>query len=456
MGQWEGYIQGQLMTEGETKMIIKTSLSKPIYEFLNKNKIINLNLIGFLENVPDAEVYVDNETHPTGVMARKAYFTSLYTENDDFLNEVLDTLYNKDGFYGFRAVYRPIAEKIRSRFLVNWESLNALYYLPAKEVDMSLIKNPVRSIDIKDAETINHYYTYKDEISLDKIKDDIENRPSSAIYVDGDIASWVLIHNDNSMGIMYTKEEYRNRGYAEDVTIDLVSKILKSGHVPFLTIVDGNNMSPGLASKCGFIHEGVFTDWFGIISGTPKEFIELHEKCDEKFQKALEGIEEQLRTNTIEKLDCMYILAGKENNSIRIPENFKIEVAESNGRKLLWCTTLAEGLNIENHKRKVFIEKLMEIVTNKEYEFRLILGSIDGKPVSTTAFLRLVDDVSGIYMSSVTENTNRDKVLEATLLEALKKVKDYDMYLSFISSEESVSDFYKGIGFTHTCYRKKS
>lgn len=427
-------------------MIIKTSLSKPIYEFLNKNKIINLNLIGFLENVPDAEVYVDNETNPTGVVARKDYFSSLYTENDDFLKEVLDTLY-KDGFYGFRAVYRPIAEKIRSRFFVDWESLNALYYLQAKEVDLSLIKNPVRSIDIKDAETINHYYTYKDDTSLERIKDDIENRPSSAIYVDGDIASWVLIHNDNSMGIMYTKEEYRGRGYAVDVTLDLVNKILKSGRTPFLTIVDGNKMSPGLAKKCGFIHEGVFTDWFGIISGTPKEFIEWHEECDKKFEKAVHGIEEQLKTNTIEKLDCMYIHGGKEINSISVPENFKIEAAESNERKLVWCKTLAEGLNIESHKREAFIEKLMEIVTNKEYEFRLILGTINGKPVSTTAFLRHADAICGIYMSSVSEKANRDEILEATLSEAIKKVKDYDMYISLVSSEESASDLYKGIGF---------
>jgi len=254
-------------------MIIKTSYGKPIYEFLNKNKIINLNLMGFLQNVPDAEVYVDNETHPTGVVARKGYFTSLYTENDEFLNEVLDTLY-KDGFYGFRAVYKPIAEKIRSRFIVDWESINALYYLKGEKVDLSRIKNLIRPIDIKDAEIINHYYTYKDETSLDRIKDDIENRPSSAIYVDGEIAAWVLVHNDNSMGIMYTKEEYRGKGYAEEVTIDLANKMLKSGHTPFLTIVDGNNMSPGLAKKCGFVHEGVYTDWFGIISGNPKELLE--------------------------------------------------------------------------------------------------------------------------------------------------------------------------------------
>ncbi|MBL4934762.1 hypothetical protein JK636_03200 [Clostridium sp. YIM B02515] len=433
-------------------MIIKTSLSKPIYDFLNKNRLINLNLIGFLENVPDAEIYVDNEAYPTGVVARKDYFSSLYTENDAFLNEVLDTLY-KDGFYGFRAVYRPIAEKIRSRFIVNWESLNALYYLPVKEVDLSRIKNPVKPIDIKDAEIINHYYTYKDEISLDKIRDDIENRPSSAIYVDGDIASWVLIHNDNSMGIMYTKEEYRGRGYAEDVTLDLANKILKSGRVPFLTIVDGNNMSPGLAKKCGFVHEGVFTDWFGIISGTPKELIDWHDDCDNKFEKAIETVKEQLSTNA-SKLDCMYIINGRANDSMPIPENFQIEVAETIERKLIWCTTLAEGLHINSDKKRDFIEKTLSIITDKEYEFKLILGTIDGKPISTIAFLRLFDDLSGIYMSSVAANADKDKILRATLAKALKKVEEYNMYLSFINSEESALDLYKEIGFIHSHYRE--
>jgi len=310
----------------------------------------------------------------------------------------------------------------------------------------------VKSIDIKDAEIINHYYTYKDEVSLDKIKDDIENRPSSAIYVDGEIASWVLIHNDNSMGIMYTKEEYRGRGYAEYVTLDLANKILKSGHVPFLTIVDGNNMSPGLAKKCGFIHEGVYTDWFGIISGTPKEFIDWHDECDKKFEGAIETVREQLPAIT-EKLHCLYILNGNESDSIPIPEDFKIEVADTMERKHIWCTTLAEGLDISIDKRSEFVEEFMKIVTNEEYEFRLILGTINEKPVSTLAFFRLFDDICGIYMISVTEKVDQDKILGATFIEAIKKVKEYNMYLSFVNSYESNLDLYNKIGFIHSHYK---
>lgn len=251
--------------EGEKNMIIRTKHSKEVLDFLKRNLIINLNIIGFMENEPAAEVYVDDEEKPTGVLAKKDYFSYIYTENDDFLNDVLSTFYN-DGYYGFSGVYRPLAEKIRSRFKIDWESRCALYYMPKKEVDRSLIKNPVQPVQMKDAETIDYYYTYRDETSIERVKIDIEKRQSSAVYVSGDIASWVLTHNDNSMGIMYTKEEYRKRGYAVDVTIDLTDKILKSGKIPFLQINEANNMSPGLASKCGFVHDGIYSDWFGIIS----------------------------------------------------------------------------------------------------------------------------------------------------------------------------------------------
>lgn len=255
--------------EGEKNMIINTLNKKLALEYLNKWPIINLNIIGFIQNEEDAEIYVDDEAAPTGVVAKKGYFSYIYTENDKFLEEVLSTLY-VNGEYGFSGVYRPLAEKIRKRFLVEWESNCALYYYPRKEADLSKIKNPVESIKIEDAETIDHFYTYRNETSLERIKEDIIKRPSSAIYVNGEIASWVLIHNDNSMGIMFTKEQHRKFGYAVDVTIYLQNKILNSGSIPFLQINEANTMSPGLAKKCGFVHEDLYSDWFGIDSSISK------------------------------------------------------------------------------------------------------------------------------------------------------------------------------------------
>ncbi|EQB87699.1 hypothetical protein M918_07560 [Clostridium sp. BL8] len=99
------------------------------------------------------------------------------------------------------------------------------------------------------------------------------------------------------------------------------------------------------------------------------------------------------------------------------------------------------------NKKSEFLEKLMEIVSNENYEFKLILGTINGKPVSTAAFLRLYDDLCGIYMVSTTEKAHKDEIIGVTLTEGLKKVKEYDMYLCFLNSVESEFELYNKVGF---------
>lgn len=255
-------------------MLIKTEVNDSIINFLKSDYIINLNILGVIENVPKAEIYVDNVDNPTGVLVKENdYMHFLYSNNDNFLNEFFEE-YLKTGFYGFSGVEWSIAEKLKKRIsensVISWESPVTVYYMPKENLNPDLKRNPVCSIDIKDAEEVDKFYTYKSDRSLETIKNDILKRPSSAVYADGEIACWVLIHDDNSMGIMFTKEEHRRKGYAIDVTIDLASKIIEKGNIPYIQIVEGNNMSPGLAKKCGFVEYGR-ASWFGAIIGTPEK-----------------------------------------------------------------------------------------------------------------------------------------------------------------------------------------
>lgn len=250
-------------------MLTRTESSKIITEFLKKDLLINLNILGVIENRPEAEIYVDNPQDPTGILVNKGYMNYLYSKNSSFLEEVIER-FNKDGYYGFAGIDRSIADSIREHYEVDWCNPCTLYYLPKENLDLTRIKNEVQSIDIKDAETIDYYYTFRGENSINFIKDDILNRPSSAVYKDGEIVCWVLTHDDNSLGIMYTKEEHRRKGYAEDVTIDIAAKHIEKGNVPYLHIIEGNGMSPGLAKKCGFVECGK-VDWFGIRVGNPEE-----------------------------------------------------------------------------------------------------------------------------------------------------------------------------------------
>ena len=192
-------------------------------------------------------------------------YTTSIQRRKDFIEEVTNTFF-KDGYYGFAAIELDISEKIKEKYEVDWENSCTLYYLPKENLKLNQLKNPVQNVDIKDVEIINKYYQFRNSISIEAIKKDIINRPSSAVYVNGEIVCWVLMHDDNSMGIMYTKEEYRGKGYAVDVTTDLASKIINSGKIPFLTIIKNNTMSPGLVKKCGFMKCG-YVSWMGIIVG---------------------------------------------------------------------------------------------------------------------------------------------------------------------------------------------
>ncbi|WBW94923.1 GNAT family N-acetyltransferase [Oceanirhabdus sp. W0125-5] len=253
-------------------MVIKTEKSKAIKEFLEKDLLINLNMLGIIENVPEAEIYIDNVENPKGVFIKKDYFNYIYSKEDSFIDEVCDN-FIKDGYYGFSGVEETIAKKIQEKYQVHWENPCYLYYMPKENLNLELIKNEVQNVDIKDAEIIDEFYEFRNPGSIDAIKKDIENRPSSALYINDEIVCWVLTHDDNSMGIMYTKEEHRRKGYAVDTAVDLAHKTLEIGRIPYLQIVTRNKKSPGLAKKCGFVEMGIVS-WFGIIAGTPKEVID--------------------------------------------------------------------------------------------------------------------------------------------------------------------------------------
>lgn len=228
--------------------------SPEIYNLLNQAPLLTLNIQGILENTPasELEVWTDSLTSPTGVLVRKDYFHYIYTESEGFLDHLLEAYFKEDS-YGFSGLSNFVANYLGPHFTWQWDSPCDLYYLPENGLVTSLKKRITKKIPKEYAEEINHYYTYKDEHSLSYILYCLEHLPSSGYFDGQTLCSWVLVHDDNSLGIMYTKEAYRGKGYAVDVTIDLCEQQLKRGKTPFVQINTANTMSPGLAKKCGFM-----------------------------------------------------------------------------------------------------------------------------------------------------------------------------------------------------------
>lgn len=254
--------------------------SEAVKGFLAQHRIPTLNIAGILDNEPRVEAFVDDETSPSGLLVKGPWFWYVHTESDAFLNLLFAEMEQKDAFYQFSGVWKPVADRIKARYGLVWDAPCDLYVLREGRQVQPRADSPATSVRLEDAGIIDEHYTYRNDHSLAKIQGCIANRPSSAIYVDSQLACWLLVHEDNSLGIMYTLEEHRRKGYALDVSLDLVAKQLQAGKTPFLQIRDDNAMSPGLALKCGFEPHGK-CDWFGVCVGTPAELVE----GDEAFRR---------------------------------------------------------------------------------------------------------------------------------------------------------------------------
>ena len=259
--------------ETQGHLMKRTPLTQAVLDFLERDRIATLNLVGVLRNGPGRELLVDDDQDPKGVLVKGHGFWYLHTRDEGFLEAVCRELARRDGFYRFSGVWKPLADKLKARFPVVWDAPCDLYHFPPDHPCPEPGEPRPRSLEVGDAELIDRHYTYRHPGSLEEIRACIRDRPSSAVDVDGSPVCWLLVHDDDSLGIMYTLEEHRRKGYAEAVTRDLVRKLLAAGRTPFLQIRDDNGMSPGLALKCGFVREGN-CDWFGLMAGMPRMLVE--------------------------------------------------------------------------------------------------------------------------------------------------------------------------------------
>ncbi|WP_459195589.1 GNAT family N-acetyltransferase [Wukongibacter baidiensis] len=426
-------------------MIKRTKRSKEIIEFLKTNLLINLNILGIIENISDVDIYVDDEKNPRGVFIKRGYMHYIYSNEDSFIDEVAETFF-KEGFFGFAGVEKSIAEKIKGKFQRHWENPCTLYYLPEENLNLDLIKNEVQSVDIRDAEIVDKYYEFSHSQSLQAISRDIKDRPSSAVYVDGEIASWVLVHEDNSMGIMYTKKEHRKKGYAVDVSIDLAEKIINSGKIPYLQIIEENNMSPGLAKKCGFEKCG-HVSWFGIIAGTPKELIEINQKSHEQFLKSI-GEGKRFFTNDL-KDHGMYSFLNNLSSDHKEVSGFVLREAKDDKLINIWCDLVIRSHEIPQCDSERAKKVLFDTVLNSDLGYKLYIGLLNGKPISTSALLKSNEDEeeAGLYFLSTLLEVRNQGIEAMTVANTMVKGKEEGFALVVLQSTKECIDTFKNLGF---------
>lgn len=433
-------------SEGDT-MLIRTTKTTPIMEFLKQDLLINQNIIGIIENEPAAVIYVDDVDQPTGVLVKaNEYMHYLYSQNDNFLEDV-STNYLQTGFYGFSGVEESIAEKLMQKHVVSWVSPTTVYHIPEENLDLNLIKNPVSSINLEDAEEVDRFYTYKSEHSLGAIQSNIIHRPSSAVYINGELACWVLMHEDNSMGIMYTKEEHRRKGYAIDVTIDLAAKIIARGNIPYIQIVDSNSMSPGLAKKCGFVECGRST-WFGVIVGTPENFIQTNLEGKEKLLNIVGADMQDAFYLPTDNYYGMYMPMYNFNRDFSSDEDFTLLNVLEKDMYAPWCELVANLYGLTEAQREKLAQGITTATANGKSPLTPFLGLKNETPVSVSALMKFDEEVYGVYFLKTVEAN--ESLLKLTLNETLKASLKDNCFLAFLQASEAEVKIVSEMGFIIT------
>jgi len=241
--------------------VVKVYDKEKIISFLKHKELENSAIIGILSNEPQCEIFADDLKNPNGILVKDKYFTYIYSANNNFLNTLFKSPFLK-GYQGFAAVNEDVFNYMNNMFNYEWKSKCYVYYLNKE----SILMNDGMLLDkihINDAEKINELYTYKDQDGLNYIQESIKKRPSSALYLNDILISSAMIHNNNSIGVLYTSKEYRNIGYGKKVTLDLCRKLVARGINPVAYITEDNLPAIKLFESCGFKKLGL-AYWFGI------------------------------------------------------------------------------------------------------------------------------------------------------------------------------------------------
>jgi len=249
-------------------MITKTTQSDELIRYLERDKYVNLNILGYLQYDKDADVYLFNDdlTHGVIVGSKEQDPFFLATDHLDFLKEFWELLPLGDKC--FSAVPKNIALLFLRDKETTWQSPCKVYALQgALEETQSPACSVYQdeSLTIEDAEEVDRHYTYRWEESILFMRENILLRDSSCIRMGGELAAWCCVHaEDNSMGPLYTKKAYRSRGLAELVSLRLMRKLIAKGITPYVQIHEDNHASLQLIKKIPGMAHSHDCVWFGV------------------------------------------------------------------------------------------------------------------------------------------------------------------------------------------------
>ncbi|XP_019726035.1 glycine N-acyltransferase-like protein 3 [Hippocampus comes] len=119
------------------------------------------------------------------------------------------------------------------------------------------IKSRISSLALSHAHLVNQTWKFGgDEFAYNKIVRQISDFPSYCVTDhQGHPVSWLLLHENLAMGMLYTLPEHRRKGYATVLVHTMAQRLLTEGYPVFCYVEEGNLLPFKLFKSLGFIDD---------------------------------------------------------------------------------------------------------------------------------------------------------------------------------------------------------
>lgn len=217
-----------------------------LIEYLYKDKYQNIGAISALKRFEPKDIQIINGG-VSFVIYDDLHIISYDKENA--LITLLDNLYNDDFVY-----ICQYDEKQFERLGISFNHITPCKQFVYKENSI-LEENEIDGVTFISpiptsyAKSIYDNYTMKTHTSIEDITINLTKEQSVGALIDGNLAAFVGMHSEGSMGLMEVLPKYRGRGLAIELSNRIINAVYNNGEIPYGHIVYGNIPSLGLQNK---------------------------------------------------------------------------------------------------------------------------------------------------------------------------------------------------------------
>ncbi|MFZ5353078.1 MAG: GNAT family N-acetyltransferase [Bacillota bacterium] len=228
-------------------------------ELLKHDKIRNASMINFIKEYSVQSIDICGDSLMLRATSDHQWIL-ISSESKEELNVLINKLDKKDEYFSVIEDWMmPILTHGRE---VIWSLSCVKLYYP-EELNIVEPQNKVSELNAEMAEYIFDNSKYKEFTSIEYITDRINRGTALGIFDKDKLAAWLLTHDDGAMGFLHVLEEYRGKGYAQDLTYAMIKALRDKNQLPFVQIEESNVQSMGLSQKMGFVRDRVI-NWFQL------------------------------------------------------------------------------------------------------------------------------------------------------------------------------------------------